>query len=85
MTVIEHTPFSLLCKAYSVPKPDYYSWSLPAATSNSSIFESPGLSRHDKKGVTCSASNTMISSDGTSKKGDNNISISIDIQCKIIF
>ncbi|XP_060574915.1 hemicentin-1-like [Ruditapes philippinarum] len=76
LIVFEHTPFTLSCKANSLPMPNY-SWD-PMAMSNDSVIQIPGLTRNGTDEITCFVRNIMISTEGNSMTGNNNRTISIE-------
>ncbi|XP_060562150.1 hemicentin-1-like isoform X2 [Ruditapes philippinarum] len=79
LIVAEHTPFTLLCNASSLPKPNLYSWG-PITSLNSSVIHIHGLMRNDTDKLTCHVSNVMIPTEGSSMTGENNVTVSTDIQ-----
>ncbi|XP_060585719.1 hemicentin-1-like isoform X2 [Ruditapes philippinarum] len=74
--VFEHTPFTMSCKANSLPMPSY-SWD-PMTMSNDSVIQIPGLTRNGTDEITCFVRNKMISTEGNSMTGNNNRTISIE-------
>jgi hypothetical protein len=82
LIVAEHTPFTLLCNASSLPEPNLYSWG-PITSLNSSVIHIPRLMRNDTDKLTCHVSNVMIPTEGSSMTGENNVTVSTDIQCNM--